>query len=51
MSLFDLKDAGQDSVRELRAAMIEFVENLHGLLDRLEVEVHFKLNKRPKEPE
>lgn len=45
MSLF--KDAGQDSVREMRASFIEFVENLHGILDRFEIEVHIKLNKRP----
>jgi len=51
MSLFDFKNAGQDSVREMRASFIELVENLHGLLDRFEIEIHIKLNKRPKDPD
>jgi len=43
----DLKDAGQESVREARAALVELVDNLHTLLDRAEIDIHIKLNKRP----
>ena len=43
----DLKDVGQESVREARAAMVELVANLHTLLDRCEIDIHIKL--KPKD--